>query len=435
MPDAAGTAEIERLRADVARLEAARRGRAARAGRWVGAVALLLVAVVLGVASIAAVFARNQLLDTNRYVATVAPLARDPVIQDAIADRLTQEVVARTDLAGLAKQATTWLQSQGAPPAVNQLVGPAVSGVESFVRGEVRRLVGTEQFAAAWDAANRVAHDDLRAVLTGGSSGAVSSSGTDITIDLGVVLDTVKQRLVDSGFALAGRIPHVSVPFTVYSSPDLPKIRTYVTWLDRAATWLPWVALALLAAAVVVAPNRRRGLLLAGLFVAVGLLLARGGLAIARDHYLDRLPPSVQSPEAVAHILDTLTRRVREAVTLLVALGLLLAAAAWLAGPGRVPVVLRRLVTRALDAAAAGLGRLGLPLDRTHDLARRFRLVAELAVVFLAALILVLNPSLAAALWLAAATLVLLAAVEILARVPPSDQRSAQVARTTSAEL
>lgn len=416
--------EVERLRAEVARLEAARRGRAGRAGRWVGAVAILVVALLLGVASIAAVFARNQLLDTNRYVATVAPLARDPVVQDAIANRLTQEVVTRVDLEGLAKQATAWLQQQGAPPAVNQLVPPAVNGVESFVHSQVRRLVGSEQFAGAWDAANRVAHDDLRAVLTGGSSGAVSSSGTDITIDLGVVLETVKQRLVAAGFALAGRIPQVSVPFTVYSSPDLPKIRTYVTWLDRVATWLPWVVLALLAAAVAVAPNRRRGLLLTGLFVALGLLLMRGGIAIARDYYLDRLPPTVQSPEAVAHVLDTVTRRVREFVTLLITLGFLLALGAYLAGTGRLPVALRRLVSRALDATARALGRAGLPLGRTHDVAQRYRLFAELAVIFLAALILILNPSVTATLWLAAAVLVVLAVVEILARLPAPAPKS-----------
>jgi hypothetical protein len=204
----------------------------------------------------------------------------------------------------------------------------------------------------------------------------------------------------------------------VYSSPDLPKIRTYVTWLDRAATWLPWVALALLAAAVVVAPDRRRGLLLTGLFVALGLLLARGGIAIARDYYLDRLPAGVQSPEAVAHVLDTVTRRVREAVTLIVTLGFLVAAGAYLAGPGRMPVALRRLVSRALDATAAGLGRVGLPLGRTHDVAQRYRHFAELAVVFLAALVLVLNPSVTAALWLAAGVLVAIAVVEILARLP-----------------
>ena len=87
----ADRAELQRLRAEVAQLRASqtgragragrsgRSGRAGRSGRWAGAVTLLLVAVLLGIASIVAVFARNQLLDTDRYVATVAPLARDPV--------------------------------------------------------------------------------------------------------------------------------------------------------------------------------------------------------------------------------------------------------------------------------------------------------------------------------------------------------------------
>jgi hypothetical protein len=422
--------EIQWLRAEVARLQAAqadrsdrskrdeKSGRAGRAGRWVGAVALLLVALLLGVASIAAVFVRNQLLDTDRYVATVAPLARDPVVQDAVANRLTNEIITRVDLAAIAEQASVWLTAQGAPPAVNALVEPAVNGVESLVRTQVRRLVGTDQFAAAWDSANRVAHDALVTVLTGGSSGAVSSSDTAITVDLGVFLDTVKQRLVGAGFGLVERIPDVSIPFTVYSSPDLPELRTYVKWLDSAATWLPWVALALIAAAVLVAPNRRRGLLMAGLFVAIGLLLTRGGIAVARDYYLDRLPEAVQSREAVVQVLDTVTRRVREAVTVLIVVGFLVALAAWLAGPGRVPVALRRLVVKGLDAAAAGLSRVGLPLGRGHDIALRYRRVAELAVVFLAVLILVLNPSVAAAFWLAAGVLLALVLVEILARLP-----------------
>ncbi|MCW6003545.1 hypothetical protein K1W54_02970 [Micromonospora sp. CPCC 205371] len=410
--------EVQRLRAQVAQLQTTRTGRAARAGRWVGAVVLLLVGLLLAVTSIAAVFARNQLLDTNRYVATVAPLARDPIVQDAIAGRLTTEIVTRVDLTGLAEQATAWLTTQGAPPGAHPPVDPAHRGVDSSVHTQVRRLVGTDQSAAAWDAANRVAHDDLVAVPTGGSSGAVSSSGTDITINLGVFLDTVKQRLVDAGFGLAARIPEVSVPFTVYSSPDLPTIRTYVRWLDRAATWLPWITLLVLAAAALVAPNRRRGLLAAGLFIAFGLLLARGGFAIGRDFYLDRLPAAVQSPDAVARILDTVTRRVRDAVTLLIASGFLIAAIAWLAGPGRIPVLLRRGVSGGLDLAAAGLGRVDLPLTRTHDLALRYRRTAELPRALRRPAPRETSPGVAPAGWPAAGVAVTVAAVEVLARLP-----------------
>ncbi|GGJ77787.1 hypothetical protein GCM10010123_04800 [Pilimelia anulata] len=242
----AADAEVARLRAELDRLRA---GRTGRFGRWVAAAALLLAAFLLGTVAVAAVFARNQLLDTDRYVATVAPLARDPVIQDALADRLTDVVVTHVDLDAVAARAAAWLREQGAPPQVDALVQPAVGGVRSLIRSTTRKLVGSDRFGAARDTANRMAHDDLVAVLTGGRSGALSSSGTTVTVDLGVFLGVVREKLVEAGLGLAARIPQVSIPFTVFSSPQLPALRTYVRWLDRTATWLPWLALLALAGA------------------------------------------------------------------------------------------------------------------------------------------------------------------------------------------
>lgn len=417
-PPAADQGEVEGLRAEVAELRSRQHGRAGRAGRWVAAAALLLVAVLLGIASIAAVFARNQLLDTDRYVQTVAPLARDPVVQDAIANRITDEVIARTDLDALAQQAADFLKQQGAPAQIDALVSPAVSGVESFVHTQVRKIVGSEQFAQTWDSANRVAHDSLVKVLTGAGDAPVTSTDTTVSIDLGAVLQQVKQRLIDAGFGLATRIPQVSIQYTVYESSELPKIRDYVRWLERTAVWLPLVALALVIAGIAVAPNHRRGLVMAGLFIAVGLLLARGTFAVMRTSYLDNLPPAIQSPTAAEHVIDTVLRNVREAVQLLVLLGLLMAAVGWLAGPGRVATGGRRVVNRVLDASAAGVGRIGMPMQPVRRVVAAYRRPAQLVVLALAVLVLVLEPSTATALWLTAGVLVVLAIIEILARIP-----------------
>jgi hypothetical protein len=411
--------ELEQLRLEVARLRTPRAGRGRRAGRWISAVALLLVGLLLGVSAIMAVFLRNQILDTDRYVETVAPMAHDPVVQDAIANRLSNEILTRVDLTALAQQASDWLQKQGAPPQVNALVGPAVNGVESFVRSQVRAFVGTEQFAAAWDAANRVAHDSLVAVVTGSTVGSVTSTGDTVSIDLGAALATVKQKLIDAGFALAARIPAVSVQFTVFQSPDLPKIRTAVRWLDRVATWLPWLALAIIVAAVFVAPDHRRGTILAGLFVGLGLLLLRLVLAALRDYYVDRLPPSVQSPQAVAQILQIVLRNVREVVTVLVVVALLAAVAAYLAGPSRFALGLRRLVNRSIDGLAGALGRSGIPFGPVPAATARYRRAVAPVAIVLAAVILLFNPGLATVLWLTLGVLAVLALVEILARIPP----------------
>lgn len=51
-----------------------------------------------------AVWARNQVTDTERYLATVSPLASDPAIQNAIADQITAQVFTYVDVRGL----TTW---------------------------------------------------------------------------------------------------------------------------------------------------------------------------------------------------------------------------------------------------------------------------------------------------------------------------------------
>lgn len=72
-------AELERLQVEVGQLQARTHGRAARAGRWSGATVMVVVAALLFGLSVVAVYVRTQLLDTDRYVATVAPLARDPL--------------------------------------------------------------------------------------------------------------------------------------------------------------------------------------------------------------------------------------------------------------------------------------------------------------------------------------------------------------------
>ena len=313
-----------------------------RAGRWTGAVAIMVIALVLTVTSIVAVFARNQILNTDRYVATMAPLATDPVIQAAISNRISNEVLARVDLKGLATQATDWLTSQGAPDAVKSLVGPAVNAAESFVRSEISKIVHSSQFATIWDAANRAAHSALVAVLTGAKTGAVVSSGDTVSINLGPLLAAVKQQLIADGFGLASKIPAVSAQFTIFESDKLPKLRSTVRLLNDVATWLPWITLAIIIGAVFTAPNRRRGIILAGLFIALGLLITRGVIHFIAESAIDDLPPTVQSPEAVQHVLTIVLRNVRTAVNFFALIFGLAAVFAFLFGPSRFSTGLRK---------------------------------------------------------------------------------------------
>jgi hypothetical protein len=386
------------------------------AGRWTGAVVIMVIALVLSVTSIVAVFARNQLLNTDRYVATMAPLATDPVIQTAISNRISDEVLARVDLTSLATQATDWLKSRGAPDAVSALIGPAVNGVESFVRSEVSKIVHSDQFAQIWDAANRAGHNALVAVLTGAKNGAVVSSGDTVSINLGPLLAKVKQQLVADGFGLASKIPEVSTQFTVFESSKLPKLRSTVRLLNDVATWLPWITLAIIVGAVFTAPNRRRGIILAGLFIALGLLLTRGAIHFIAESAIDDLPPTVKSPEAVKQVLTIVLRNVRTAVNIFALIFGLAAVFAFLAGPSRLATGIRKLINIALDGIGHALGASGIPLGPVPAFVRRYRRVAAPLAIVIAIVVLVFNPSVANVWWALFWVLLALAIVEILAR-------------------
>jgi len=62
--------------------------------RWRTILAILLIVVGCVLAPLAgvAVWARNQVTNTDRYVRTVAPLAVDPAIQAAIAEQITTQI-------------------------------------------------------------------------------------------------------------------------------------------------------------------------------------------------------------------------------------------------------------------------------------------------------------------------------------------------------
>ena len=119
-------AELERLRAENAALRATQpaapppaRGRPG-GRRWRPVVATLLIVVgcVLAPLSVVAVWTRNQVTNTDRYVATVTPLARDPAIQNAITDQITAQVFSYIDVQGLTNQAVDALAERGLTPAL-----------------------------------------------------------------------------------------------------------------------------------------------------------------------------------------------------------------------------------------------------------------------------------------------------------------------------
>jgi len=394
--------------------------------RWRTIVACLLIVVGCVLAPLAgvAVWARNQVTNTDRYVRTVAPLASDPAIQAAIADQITAQVFSYLDVQGLTNQAVDTLAARGLRPQVaDQLrgfAGPLASGIQSFVRTEVGKIVQSQAFADAWVQANRVAHQALVKALTGQGDGAVTVEGDRVSLNLGPFIETVKRRLVDSGFGLAARIPQVNASFVLFDVKNLSRARSAFNLLNTLGIWLPIIAIVLLGIGVFVAKDHRRALVGTAVGVAVAMVGLGLALAVFRTIYLDAVPAAVLPHDAAAVLYDTIVAYLRLGLRTILVLALVVAGGALVTGQSATAVRTRQALTAGIGWLRGGAEHAGWRTGPVGSWVYANKQLLRIGAVTLAALALVFwgQPTGKTVALLAVLLLVALAMIEFLSQPP-----------------
>jgi hypothetical protein len=443
------TARIAALEAENAQLRAAATARAAadaaaappaggpaavppadrrqrHAGRATAAVVLVVLGALLAPVAVVAVWARDLVTDTDRYLATVGPLVDDPQIQSAVTNRVTGAIVDAADLEGLAGEAVTAVDGLGLPPRVSALVGslqePLVDAATGFIRRTVDAVVTSDVLEAVWDEANRTVHQQLNAVLRGDPDAiaSIDAQGT-LVVDLTGVVDTVRASLSDAGFTIVDRLPTISASFPLMQSADLVRAQNAYRVLDVLGTWLVWLSLGLLAAGVLVAVHRSRALVVAGLSLAGAMLLLGAALTIGRSVYVDALPPAVQRPDAAVVVYDQVVAFLRIALRSAFVLGLAVALVAFVAGGTSAARALRASWTRAATGLRTAGERRGISTGPVGVWFDEQRVLVRVLIAAGAALALVLAGHLTPAYVATVAVVaVLLLAVTTLVARPPA---------------
>ena len=383
--------ELARLREEVARLKDLK-GTAPhdRRGWWRPVVAGLLVAIaaLLAPLSVLSTWASGQIQETDRYLETVAPLASDPDVQDAVVARVEQVIYSYLDLEAAMDEVVVALEDQGLPEnataTLSALMGPLANGIRSFIHDRIVALVRSDAFETAWVEANRTAHSELVAALTGEGGSSVEIENGTVSVNLAVLINTLKQQLVEAGFEIADRIPEVAASFTIVQSDDLATLQNLLGLLDSLSTWLPVIGLLLLAAAVAVARDRRRWVLVSGLAVAGSMLLLGATLNVIRPIYLEALPES-SSPAAAGVIYDQLVSFIRMALRGVGIVALTVAVVAWFSASQGAGAAARRGLVGGIDGIRRGTTRAGLRTGRFGVALAQYRGPIRVAVVGIAA--------------------------------------------------
>ncbi len=293
---------------------------------------LIVLASIIGVVSIFAIWAKRQLLETDTWVDTSTELLADEAIQDALADFLVNELYANVDV-----QAEIEAKL---PPQVKPLAGPISGGVRQLANRASERLLAEGKVQDLWEDANRLTHEKFLLLIEDEGEFVSTTDGT-VSLDLHAILEELVQQL---GLPedLPSKLPAEAATLEILQADELETAQTGVDILRTLAWALLAVVVLLFALAIYLAGERRRETLRAcGIaFILIGalvLLLHR----VAGDLVVESLSDVTSSEDAVGHAWTIGTSQLTEIASATLLYGIFIVLAAWLAGPTRLATGIR----------------------------------------------------------------------------------------------
>jgi hypothetical protein len=310
-------------------------------------VALLVLATITGLVAVLSTWVKRQALDSGNWTNTSSKLLADKHVQDALGAYLVNELFTNVDVAGQLRSAL--------PPQGQALAGPAAAGLRELANRAAPQLLARPRVQDAWRNANAAAHRQFLAILNGGGN-TVSTNNGEVTLDLHSLVDQLaatlgiqKQVNTARGKVPASALPASSGRLVIMRSSQLQTAQDVTKGIRNISIIFTAVSLALFALAVWLARGRRR-LTLRGVgwcLVGIGIfaLLARrvGGNEIVNGLVkADSIKPAAHDSWAIG------TSLLRAISLALVIYGLVIVTAAWLAGPTRAAVAVRRALAPSL---------------------------------------------------------------------------------------
>jgi hypothetical protein len=309
---------------------------------------ILVVVASLGVMlSTVGAWARRTVTDTDRYVSIVGPLIEDPVIQQALATRITDAVFEVIDLEAVVADAL--------PEQAQFLTAPITNAVRGFVRDRTADLLDTEAAARLWVTVNGLAHEEIMAVLREETT-FVSVSDGEARLNLLPLIDAAIAAAEEQASGLLGRdialptaeelssmapdevrarieealgitLPEDFGSIVVLRSRALGTAQSALALAERAIVLLVLVTLVLIVAAVLVSVNRRRTIAQLGLGAFLGLLLVRRAALRLDDDIVALIP--ARSVAAARKVVDAFMENLRGFTTPLFVISALVAIGAF----------------------------------------------------------------------------------------------------------
>ena len=285
-------------------------------------------------------WAVKTVTNTDRYVQTMAPLARDKVITAYVADAATN---------ALFKQLQVQDKIAGVlPKPAAFIAGPVTQQLHTFTETQMRRVTGSQAFINLWDKENRFTHATAVSLLTGNNPPAVSKS-RKLVVELTPIVTDGINKLDAQGVTVFNPIKDALqqnrvLSLQLVSQQQLKAAQTYFK-LAIDLRWILLIGTPLIGLlAILVGIERRRTALRVMIAGILACLVLAAGLTIGRQFFVTNAGPV---PLLVAtRIFDAIIHFLHRTLYITLAAFALLAVVLWLVGDSTWAVAVRRSVKR-----------------------------------------------------------------------------------------
>jgi hypothetical protein len=296
---------------------------------------ILVVATVLAIFSIFAVWANRQLMNPTNWAKTSTALLQKQTIRTALSGYLIDQLYANVDVQAQLKS--------GLPPQLAPLAGPISGALHNLAEQGAEKALEAPRVQSAWENANRTADEALVTIVKGGGSRVQINGGT-VSLNLREIVAKLATRLgLPSG--IAEKLPPSVANLKIVTSNQLGLARNLAKALHALALLLTILTFALYVLAMYLARGHRRRTLLwvgsslvfAGLIVILGRKIGQGQLvsAITTDASVE---PAANDAYSVA------TSLLVQVASAAIIIGIPVILSAWFAGPARGAVSARRFL-------------------------------------------------------------------------------------------
>ena len=262
--------------------------------RSIAAVALAVIAVLLGSMAVDAFWLHQRIFNTDNFVESLAPLPQDPAVSTAIATR-TVEVLSA---GGTAESKVADIL----PDRLAFLAPDVFDVVEEKVFDATVGIVGSEAFARVWMAGLETVHAAIIGILDGDPDyPATGDVGLRLEGTAGLVLEELDKR----GLDLFEEIETTVGEIAFVQAEMLATPRSLVNVLHTGVWVLPIAALVVLGLAVLVDRDRLRPVQVFGFGLAIAILVSLIAIRLFADYASGRLENEVYR-EAATSIWDAL---------------------------------------------------------------------------------------------------------------------------------